>query len=62
MGKYIITKVERYEVEASDPTVALNHFHLWHNNIPAEDLGLTSIILMEDDFEYLDGTDSVEEA
>lgn len=61
MPKYIITKTERYEVEASDPRVALDHFHYWFNNIPFEDLGLTVTTLTDTDFEYLDGTDSIEE-
>lgn len=60
MAKYIITKTERYSVSADDPRIALNHFHIFYNNLNLSDFGLDNYSFDQDDFEYLDGTDSIE--
>lgn len=61
MARFIVTKVERYEVEADDARVALDEFHYFFNGVPLEDLSIESLTLEQDSFEYLDGTDTIEE-
>ena len=61
MATFVITKTERYEVEADDPRVALNHFHIFYNNFYAFEVGINETTMTQDDFEYLDGTDTIEQ-
>jgi len=59
MPKYIITKVERYEIESDhDPRTVLNHFHHFYNNLEEP----IPLVMEEDNFEYLDGSDTIEES
>lgn len=62
MAKYIITKTERYEVEADDPRVALNHFHIFFNNAYLSDFDMEALTIEQDNFWYLDGSDTIEES
>jgi hypothetical protein len=61
MAKYIITRTERYEVEADDPRTALNHFHIFFDNAYLSDFGMETLTLDQDNFELLDGADTIEE-
>lgn len=60
MTTFVITKTERYEVEADDPRVALNHFHFFYGNTDRAEVG---VILThdQDDFEYVDGKATIEQ-
>lgn len=62
MAKYTITKTERYEVEADDPRIALNHFHIFFNNAYLSDFNMEALTINQDDFKFLDGSDSIEES
>jgi hypothetical protein len=61
MPKYIITKTESYEVEADDPRTAMNHFHIFFDNAYLSDFGMETLTLEQDNFEFLDGMDTIQE-
>jgi hypothetical protein len=61
MPKYVITRTESYEVEADDPRTALNHFHIFFDNAYLSDFNMETLTLEQDNFELLDGTDTIEE-
>ena len=60
--KYIITRTERYEVEAEDSRTALNHFHIFFDNAYLSDFNMETLTLDQDNFELLEGTDTIEES
>lgn len=62
MTTFVITKTERYEVEADDPRVALNHFHIFYGNADQADLvGMVILKHDQEDFEYVDGKATIEQ-
>jgi hypothetical protein len=63
MRKYIITVTDRYEVEAESAELALKSYRIHFDDIEGEIFGLDEIeAISQDDFEYLDGSVSVEES
>jgi hypothetical protein len=61
MATFVITKTEQYEVEADDPRVALNHFHIFFDNAYLSDFGMDTLTLDQDNFEFLGGTETIEQ-
>ena len=61
MATFVITKTEQYEVEADDPRVALNHFHIFFGNADLADFGIVILKHDQDDFEFLGGTETIEQ-
>lgn len=63
MSKYIVTITDRYEVEADSPEQALASYRVSFDGIEPEILEIApEDVIDSDDFEYLDGSGTAEEA
>jgi hypothetical protein len=62
MAKFIVTQVNRYEVEGASLREVINNFHIIIEGVEPEMFGLTTATLTADDFVYLDGTVNAEES
>lgn len=62
MPKFILTKTERYIVEAENAEIAAKNFSVLYNDGDAEIIELLDDdVIDQDAFEYLDGKTEIEE-